>query len=249
MNKKILGAAALVVAAGLPGIASAASTAIATTNVNLRAGPSTEYPAVNIVQAGYSVRVYGCLSNRSWCDVSYGPQRGWMSSNYLAYVQNGRRYTGERVVGYIGAPTIGFEVGSYWDDHYRGRSFYRDRDRWDRRGGWDRPRPPREDWRDRRDRRGDWEDRRERRGDWEDRRDDRGRDRRAGWEEGRDRGEDRGREERRDDRGPGPDRRTDPRDERVDRGNDRRPDQGRPEGGRSGGRVIIEDYQQDRMKQ
>jgi uncharacterized protein YraI len=239
MNKNIFGAAALLIAAGLPGVASAASTAIATTNVNLRAGPSTDYPAVNVVQAGYNVRVYGCLSNRSWCDVSYGPQRGWMSSNYLAYVQDGRRYTGERVVGYIGAPTIGFSVGSYWDDHYRGRSFYRERDRWDRRGGWDRH-----------DRRGgDWRDRRDHRGDWEDRRDDRDRDRRAGWEERRDRGDDRGRDDRgrdnrgRDDRGPGP--RPEPRDERGDRGGDRRPDQGRGEGGR----LVIEDYQQDRMKQ
>lgn len=178
MNKKIFGAAALLLAAGVPGVASAASTAIATTNVNLRAGPSTEYPAVNVVPAGYDVRVYGCLSNRSWCDVSYGQQRGWMSSNYLAYVRDGRRYTGERVVGYIGAPVVSFSVGSYWDDHYRGRNFYRDRDRWDRRGGWDRN--------DRRDRRGDWEDRRD------------NRDRRAGMEDRRDRGEVRGRDDRRD---------------------------------------------------
>jgi uncharacterized protein YraI len=187
MNKKLFGAAALLIAAGLPGAASAASTAIATTNVNLRAGPSTQYPAVNVVQAGYNVRVYGCLSNRSWCDVSYGPQRGWMSSNYLAYVRDGRRYTGERVVGYIGAPTVSFSVGNYWDNHYRGRSFYRDRDRWDRRGGWDR-----NDRRDRYDRRDDRRDeRRDRRSEREDRRD----ERRAGWEERRD---ERGRDERRD---------------------------------------------------
>ena len=112
MNKKILGAAALLAAMALPGIASAA-TAIATANVNLRAGPSTSYPAVNVVPSGYDVEVYGCLSNRSWCDVSYGPQRGWMSSNYLAYVESGRRYTGERVVTHIGAPVISFSVGSY----------------------------------------------------------------------------------------------------------------------------------------
>ena len=193
MNKKILGAAALLVAAGLPGIASAASTAIATTNVNLRAGPSTGYPAVNVVSAGNSVRVYGCLSNRSWCDVSYGPQRGWMSSNYLAYVQNGRRYTGERVVGYIGAPSIGFSVGSYWDDHYRGRSFYRDRARWDR--------DDRREWRERRDRR---EDRRDARQEWrEERREDRREDRREA------------REERRDDRR---EFREERREERRDRG-------------------------------
>ncbi|WP_210165111.1 hypothetical protein, partial [Pseudorhizobium marinum] len=62
--------------------------------------------------------------------------------------------------------------------HYRGRDFYRDRDRWDRggrgpdrdRGGWDR---------DRRDRdRGDWD-----RGDW-DRRDRDRRDWDRDWRDG-----------------------------------------------------------------
>ncbi len=174
MNKKILGAAALLAAMALPGIASAA-TAIATANVNLRAGPSTSYPAVNVVPSGYDVEVYGCLSNRSWCDVSYGPQRGWMSSNYLAYVESGRRYTGERVVTHIGAPVISFSVGSYWDRHYRGRSFYRDRDRWDRDGRRGRHHDGRE-WRHDRDHdrggRGDGRrdrDRREVRGDHRDR--------------------------------------------------------------------------------
>jgi uncharacterized protein YraI len=115
-----------------PAAAMAASTAIATTNVNLRAGPSTQYPVVNVVGSGDDVRVYGCLSNRSWCDVGYAGQRGWMSSNYLAYVQAGHRYTGSRVVTRIGVPVVSFSFGSYWDDHYKGRSFYRDRDRWDR---------------------------------------------------------------------------------------------------------------------
>jgi hypothetical protein len=138
-----------------------------------------------------------------------------MSSNYLAYVRDGRRYTGERVVGYIGAPTVSFSVGNYWDNHYRGRSFYRDRDRWDRRGGWDRH-----------DRRDDWRDRgsRDRRGDWEDRRD---RDRRAGWEDRRD--GDR-REDRRDDR------------DRGERREEQRPQA--DNGGQDSGRPVIR-YQTD----
>jgi uncharacterized protein YraI len=183
MKKTILGAAVVLAAAGLPGIASAASTAIATTNVNLRAGPSTAYPAVNVVAAGDDVRVFGCLSNRSWCDVAYGRQRGWMSSNYLAYVEAGRRYTGPRVVTRIGAPTISFSVGNYWDNHYRGRSFYRDRARWDRddRREWrqERREDRREARQDRREDRREWrQDRRdaERRDRFEDRRDRRDRD-------------------------------------------------------------------------
>lgn len=132
MLNKTIGAVALASALAMPGVAAAAATAIATTDVNLRAGPSTQYPAVNVVQAGDGVRVFGCLSNRSWCDVAYGGQRGWMSSNYLAYVRGETRYVGPQVVTSIGAPVISFSFGSYWDNHYRDRSFYRDRARWDR---------------------------------------------------------------------------------------------------------------------
>ncbi|WP_168990550.1 SH3 domain-containing protein [Aureimonas flava] len=168
-------------AVALPGVAHAA-TAIATTNVNLRAGPSTAYPPVNVVRGGEDVQVYGCLANRSWCDVDFYGQRGWMSSNYLAFVRGGTRYTGERSVRYLGAPVITYSFGDYWDRHYRGRPFYRDRQRWDGVYGpriFDRA-APRRDWRDgpppppphaRRDERRDrWEERRE---DRRDRRDDR----------------------------------------------------------------------------
>ncbi|WP_062014078.1 SH3 domain-containing protein [Aureimonas sp. AU4] len=140
--RSLLALAALVLA---PEIAQAA-TAIATTNVNLRAGPSTRYPAVNVVQGGEDVHVFGCLANRSWCDVDFYGQRGWMSSDYLAFVRGGRRYTGPEVVGYIGAPVVTYSFGRYWDDHYRDRDFYRDRRRWDGIAGppiFDRGPPPR----------------------------------------------------------------------------------------------------------
>jgi uncharacterized protein YraI len=132
MIYKILGAVALLSTLAMPGVASAASSAIATSDVNLRAGPSISYPAVNVVGSGDGVRVYGCLSSRSWCDVAYAGQRGWMSSNYLAFVDNGRRYTGTRAITALRSPVVSFSFGNYWDTHYRGRSFYRDRDRWDR---------------------------------------------------------------------------------------------------------------------
>lgn len=164
--RKWIGAAVFAATIAVPGMAMAAS-AIATANVNLRAGPSTAYPVVNVIGSGDNVTVLGCLSNRSWCDVSYAGQRGWMSSSYLAFLENGRRYTGPGAVTALRAPAITFSFGSYWDNHYRGRSFYRDRARWehrhhdrrhwdrdrDRRGHWERDRD-RDRWeRDRRDRR------------------------------------------------------------------------------------------------
>ncbi|HEX2146602.1 MAG TPA: SH3 domain-containing protein, partial [Pseudorhizobium sp.] len=81
----------------------------------------------------------------------------------------------------LGIPTVTFEIGNYWDRHYRGRDFYRDRDRWDRRDRreWrdrDRRDWDRRDWdRDRDGRRGDWDGRR---GERDGRRDDRDNDRR-----------------------------------------------------------------------
>jgi len=154
MSYKSFGAVALLATLLAPGAAMAAS-AIATTNVNLRAGPSTEYPAVNVVGAGHGVTVYGCLSSRSWCDVSYAGQRGWMSSNYLAFVDRGRRYTGANAVTALHAPVVTFSFGKYWDSHYRGRPFYRERDRWEHRDFRDDRRDVREEQRERRDARQD----------------------------------------------------------------------------------------------
>ena len=130
MNKMLFAALAVASAITLPASAQAQSRAIATTDVNLRAGPSTSYPAVNVVGAGDRVRVFGCLDTRAWCDVGYDGQRGWMSSNYLADARE-RRYTGPRYVDRMDAPVISFSIGRYWDDHYRSRNFYRDRDRYD----------------------------------------------------------------------------------------------------------------------
>ncbi|RYD23588.1 MAG: hypothetical protein EOP89_11895, partial [Lysobacteraceae bacterium] len=175
-NRKLLGAVAVAVSL-LAASAAQAATAIATTNVNLRAGPSTQYPAVDVVRGGEDVRVFGCLETRSWCDVGFRGFRGWMSSNYLAIVDTGRRYTGSQVIDRIDAPVIGFSFGGYWDDHYRDRSFYRQRANWDR---WDERRAYRErHW----DRRPDW-DRDDRSGPrrWD--RDDRRSDR--DWGRGRD---------------------------------------------------------------
>ncbi len=180
--------------------ADAASRAFTSTDVNLRAGPSTSYPAVDVVGAGDRVRVFGCLSTRSWCDVGYSGIRGWMSSNYLVEDYKVRRYTGPRVVDEIDAPIISFSVGNYWDNHYRGRGFYRERARYSRPDFRDDRGPDRRDFRERR--------REERRDVREERRENRRDARRERREDMRDMRRDR-RDDRRDergDRGRGPER-------------------------------------------
>ena len=196
---------ALVLALGLfvPGAAMAASTAIVTTDLNVRTGPGPGYQRYGTIPGGDQVTVYGCLAGYNWCDVDWAGGRGWVSGNYLLTL--GREYYRRPLssVGvYVGVPVLGFDPYDYHRRYYTGRSWYRDR-------YLDGPRRDfreyrRDDRYDRRDdRRGDRFDRRDdRRGDRFDRRDDR-------------RGE---RFDRRDDRQGD---RFDRRDDRAERGNDR----------------------------
>jgi uncharacterized protein YraI len=115
----------------LPGMALAGSFAVATHNVNVRAGPDMAYPVVDIARAGDQVYVFGCLEYRSWCDVDYDGVGGWISSRYLAFFDRGRRYVGPDAMYRMRAPIVTFSFGGYWDRHYRGRPFYRERSRWE----------------------------------------------------------------------------------------------------------------------
>ncbi|AGS20027.1 SH3 domain-containing protein [Rhizobium etli] len=126
---KIAAAALLVLA---PAIAQAAE-GYSTANVNMRAGPSTRYPAVAVIPAGSSVEIRGCLSNVNWCDVEFYGGRGWVSGQYVQAVYEQRRvYVGPQYYRPLGIPMVTFSVGNYWDRYYRGRDFYRERDRWSR---------------------------------------------------------------------------------------------------------------------
>lgn len=58
--------------------------ATATTSVNVRSGPGTNFRVVDVLQRGERVEVEYCRG--SWCFINqyqYGPN-GWVSANYLA---------------------------------------------------------------------------------------------------------------------------------------------------------------------
>ena len=107
-----------------------ASDAYVTSNVNLRSGPDVGYPSVARLRTGTAVTIEGCVAGWAWCDVSGGDERGWVSGAFLQQEYAGERLTirgnGER----IGIPVLAFELGAYWDDHYRNRSWYGERERW-----------------------------------------------------------------------------------------------------------------------
>ena len=84
MYKRLLtGLLAIVGVSALAGAAQAATPSYTTANVNLRAGPGTSYPVLLTVPNGSPITTYGCLDGYNWCDVSWGAERGWMSSSYI----------------------------------------------------------------------------------------------------------------------------------------------------------------------
>jgi uncharacterized protein YraI len=122
---RVLTAALLV----LPTV-SFAALAYTSKDANLRAGPAAEYPVIAIIQAGTSLSIEGCQSDYEWCDVTVGPYRGWLYAGNIAYPYQGANVP---VLGYgaaIGLGIIAFNLGSYWDDHYRTRPWYPQRQQW-----------------------------------------------------------------------------------------------------------------------
>ena len=101
-----------------------------TANVSLRAGPDSSYPTVVGLRAGTPVSIAGCVDGWSWCDVYTGDDRGWMAGNYLQEEYQGQRVLVPNYGVQIGIPVISFVFGTYWDDHYRNRSWYGQRDHW-----------------------------------------------------------------------------------------------------------------------
>jgi uncharacterized protein YraI len=150
--KRFIGAvgAAVFAMTMVPSMASATTPARVVTDLNVRAGPGTQYPAVTVFPRNSRVNVIGCTRGITWCDVSGRGVRGWVSARYLEMTHRGDRLIGPAYGATIGLPIITFQIGPYWDRHYTGRPWYHDRSRWDRRDDrrWDRSSPSR--WEQRR---------------------------------------------------------------------------------------------------
>jgi uncharacterized protein YraI len=131
MTPKMLLVAVLAVLAGALPLAAAAQQAHSIQWVNLRAGPARDYPLVASLGPGTPLSIQGCTPGFRWCDViAPDDTRGWVYAGNLAYPYEN---VDRPIVSYgatIGLPIVTFMLGSYWGEHYRGRPWYRDRDRW-----------------------------------------------------------------------------------------------------------------------
>lgn len=62
---------------------SAALSASATTDLNLRSGPGPQYDVQSVIPSTAEVDVEGCIAEAEWCEVSYNGTTGWAYSAYL----------------------------------------------------------------------------------------------------------------------------------------------------------------------
>lgn len=114
----------------------------ARTGTQVYAGPGYDYPRVDYLAGGQRVTLFGCLSDNRWCDVGAGYDRGWVPATNLVVWRGGSSYGLYQSRDWNPYPIISFLFGSYWNDHYRNRSWYHDRNHWNRwdHGRWDRDR-------------------------------------------------------------------------------------------------------------
>src|SRR5665811_1641045 len=108
------------------------------TDVNLRAGPGTEYPVILTVPADAAITILGCVPDYTWCDSVFQDRRGWMRSIYLSGYSEGDYYLLRDYAPDRGYQRVTFNIDAYWDSYYRDEPFYGDRGRWagPREAGW-----------------------------------------------------------------------------------------------------------------
>lgn len=116
-----------------PTVVSAQQLAYASQTVNMRAGPSLDYPVVARVGSGTSMTIYGCLQGYKWCDVVVGRSRGWVYSGNIVYPYLGQNVPVMSYGSTLGLGIVTFSIGNYWDNYYTDYPWYPQRQNWSNR--------------------------------------------------------------------------------------------------------------------
>jgi uncharacterized protein YraI len=59
------------------------TTATATTDLNIRSGPGSNFETVGVIGNGESAMVQGCVTDGMWCQIDYNGTSGFAYSDYL----------------------------------------------------------------------------------------------------------------------------------------------------------------------
>jgi len=81
--KRILIPAVAGALVAMSGAALADTAVSAVTDLNVRAGPSPQYPVIGVLAAGQSATLNGCIENSKWCTIAEANGQGWVYSDYV----------------------------------------------------------------------------------------------------------------------------------------------------------------------
>jgi len=83
MHIKLITSVAAAALFALGGAAFAQSAVVATTDLNVRAGPGPQHAVVGVVGAGQSATLDGCVQGSKWCVIAFNGGEGWVYSDYI----------------------------------------------------------------------------------------------------------------------------------------------------------------------
>lgn len=94
MKPKLFTAVAAV-ALGMAGAANAQDNVIASSDLDVRAGPGRDYPVLGVLGIDREATLRGCETTSSWCEISSGSLAGWVDSQYLVAEDGGDVFINE----------------------------------------------------------------------------------------------------------------------------------------------------------
>jgi len=106
MKRILLGGVAMALLSGTALADVAAST---TTELNVRAGPGTEYEVIGVLPAGESVAIGGCIENSKWCTIDTTAGPGWVYSDYLVADMSGNAVVITERPADLAVPTVVYD--------------------------------------------------------------------------------------------------------------------------------------------